>query len=407
MKNIRQIFLFSLLFFISCKQEKQEVPPSFPAAKSQDEIIAFAKQKYDAKYSKGRCCSDGAEKKIMLWKKSFIQRISGKSFLVTPLIIPASPYTYLEEGTRISLSNASLLVSSVYADSVEFEVIIKIPDREYLLSEKNYPEFTGSVFVEDIFGNYKKGFQIKSGKPTLELIKGQKTHKNPGKSLATLKPAMECQIVDWYSCSTNADGTIFSCQYVYTQTYCVGPSGNSGYLGGGLYYGTIGQGTDSGGGASAGTNTIPVSATNPSNIPGNGYAGLCANTISWKKIGNGWTAQVQELGVTAIYSGSPDPIHTPEGGYIDVTFANTCITMPAYNLTSTQASREFAIIFNHASVWIGNELDSGALRPTYMAVRSRLLELIRNSFNQLHPGSTFVIGTCSGTVTNSRAGYGC
>ena len=111
-------------------------------------------QSYKDKYLRENGVAEIHDDKSIFWTKSFIQKVDDAVFLVVPVKFHDSPSTYLEDGSKINFSDASFMVASVFPDSLHFEVLTKIPDRDYLLSNETYPVFTGRIFVKDIYGNY-------------------------------------------------------------------------------------------------------------------------------------------------------------------------------------------------------------------------------------------------------------
>jgi hypothetical protein len=266
------------------------VSPHTFSTMSKKELITTAEKEYkkiernvefNAKNQK-----KGSKQQKVHWEKSFIQQVKNKKFLVSPISLQEESFTYLTDGSKVRLSDMSMLVSTIGEDTIIFEIVTKLPDKDYLFNEKAYPDFTGHIFVEDLNGNYKEGYQILQNNVVRSLVRSSKS------SDTQQRPTTECSIIDWYSCASSDGGVTQTCRYMYSDTYCWGGGGTSNNNG--ATYGTVGQGESTGG--SGGTTT----STPSTNSPGNGYAGLCASTINWTRVGSGLTSNLRELGITAI-----------------------------------------------------------------------------------------------------------
>lgn len=130
-----------------------------------------------------------------------------------------------------------------------------------------------------------------------------------------------------------------------------------------------------------------------------GIGNLCDN-INFKHVGNGFTAEINGLGISAI--------NYMTNSVINVELGTNCIEIAEYYVgTSYDAAVIFVSIFNSARNAIASELNSGLLTPSQPSIRSRLIQLIVSELQTDHPGSSFGLGPCLGEVPKNIADYGC
>lgn len=405
MKIINKIssFFFLLLLLIiasSCEKTANDIVKDKEAKKITKAIAYSLQSDYEkqittAALSKSNSKRSKFKSKKILWKSAFLQKIKDKNYILAPITLTENLSTNLEDGTRASLANLSMLIAEVDSASqteFEFEIITKLPDKDYLFSTESYPKFTGKVLVEDIFEGNVRGYQFNKDNSVYTLTKTSQSAERPTQQH---RPTTECRIIDWYSCAT-VDGVQYDCAYIYSDTYCwsgtdVAPSTST------AAYGVIGESTGSGG-------STPTSVVS---TPYQGYARICASSLNWTKVSNSWSGSIQNVAATALYDGPPDAIHTPDGNAITVVLPTLCVSIPSYNMSAATASKEFAATVNFASHWVQEALRAGEIPPTHLGVRTKYLELIKKNLLKVHPGSTLSTGPCSGTVVTSTATYGC
>lgn len=135
-------------------------------------------------------------------------------------------------------------------------------------------------------------------------------------------------------------------------------------------------------------------------MPGYGVdqsVGKLCSSITFKQVGNSFTAEVSGLGLTAI--------NFANNTVINIEFGVSCIEIPSYNLKDRfEASDAFTNAFNRARDEIASLLNSGQLAPNSIAIEIKFKSLI---LEYLPPGAAFSRGTCSGSIPKNTADYGC
>ncbi|MBS1744618.1 MAG: hypothetical protein JST21_00465 [Bacteroidetes bacterium] len=125
---------------------------------------------------------------------------------------------------------------------------------------------------------------------------------------------------------------------------------------------------------------------------------LCTRTTySMAKVGNSFTGQIDELGMSLI---------GPNGEFMNIEFGSSCISIPFYNITAAQASAYFVHAYNAAVDDAILGLDDGSILPKSITVKLAFKNKIVSRLNELKPGSSMSTGVgCGGSVPISAASY--
>lgn len=152
-----------------------------------------------------------------------------KRVLVVPLSLKNELYTKLEDGSTLALSDISFLLVKKNKDGYLFEVLTKIPDMSYWLSDVQ-KKFTGKVFIEDIQGEFLKGFLLEQDK-TFNLTATAGKESPPA-------VAQGCYTIDWFNGIATAEGFPQTFSYNRTEVYLRGGSSEGTA---GSAYGLVGE----------------------------------------------------------------------------------------------------------------------------------------------------------------------
>ncbi|MEM6524214.1 MAG: hypothetical protein AAF693_10495 [Bacteroidota bacterium] len=271
----------------------------------------------------------------------------------------------------------------------------------------------GLVTVHDLAGQYIVGYRFQDGEYLL-VSEERETTQNGRTS------GVECWYVDHYTCTVRIGPD--DCELDYTTVHCEYYTDKPPLI--------FGDGSGEGGGSGEGSSlTDPVQCDDGYfadeqgrciNACGPGmvydetegcideaelwdldqtFGSLCSN-INFIHTAKSFKAEISGLGGTYFNRALKRSINVELGV--------NCIDLPEYYFgTRYDAAEGFASIFNQARTRIEHELEIGDLSPTTLAVRSRLISLLKTWLNTNYPGATFSTNTCSGDIPNSTADYGC
>lgn len=178
------------------------------------------------------------------WNSARVKQLSVGEAVVVPLTF--SENLYVKRGdneSALSINDISYLLLYKGMDKeMHTEVVISVPDIDYMNSSGSKKPFSGTVIVEDWKGDFVKGYKYAD--------REIRALSHPLANASSAK--VSCITVDWYSCVSNGDGGMMTCTYDYTETVCEGngegPGGSgSGNGGGGTGGGDYGDGGNSGG----------------------------------------------------------------------------------------------------------------------------------------------------------------
>lgn len=284
----------------------------------------------------------------------------------------------------------------------ELYIIRYEPDEDWLAAKPantDLDTFTGIISILDTQGITEASTSYSAGEPIISdgLSNGRVT---------------DCHLevyIEWTEVCVDGYGCHITEYEVKTVEICSGSSGDGGSSG------DIGGGDDPGGmpdGGAGDPGGYPVICGEGMVSDGSGgcvintweegdqtVGKLCPDAV-FKLTGSGFTAEILNLGLTAI--------NYRESKVIDVQIPSSCITIPSYNLsTGADAADVFSVAFNNARENVYRELTLDKLEENSVAVRARLIELIRFFLVDGVQGSSFSSGSCSGDIPITEANYGC
>ncbi len=207
----KSIFSILILTTISC-QVIEIQSDSHSAHESFS--IEMAKENYQKvitesnRFRKSGGKSEKTNLRKLQWNQAYFLKTKNEKKLVVPFSLDSEIYMVQKDSTVIPYSKTTWFVVVMRQGRMGFELITKIPDKEFLVNPTQ--KFTGVIVVENLFGDFIKGYQVGSRK-VKKLI-------NKANNLRTTV-SYECDLVDWYSCAS-VNGIGYGCSYNYTSSYC-------------------------------------------------------------------------------------------------------------------------------------------------------------------------------------------
>jgi len=419
-KRSRILFSFTiLLLFLACSEE-QDVLPDHSANVNQlqsDPLILDAKHWFENNngFTQLLDTADLSDSDPIQGRNNFLTKlekvIDWENALViespiqpNPLVeVPAIPINAKSELIGLTIDSNSrpsdqhspdmvikLRIQQVDESFNSYYLVVLQEDNKIKLDpklsfEKLSSNLSGMTFLYSSYNSYIDGAVYENGNVIKKLPRNPNFwNPNPYQESKTRTVSNVCyqvtswgqDCVDWYVNYAYSNTTCGDWYILDSYSTCFGPPP------------TGGGGSSSGGGGG-----WSVHSEDQFGFVGN----LCGDAIRWKTVGNSYTAEVKNLGLTAI--------EFSKGLSINVELFNSCISIPTRMTTSYRAGDDFADAFNEAREEVGVLLNSGELSPTHFAVRKKLLELIRDN---LPPGSSFTPNRgCDGSVPITEADYSC
>lgn len=384
MKKIRFLSILVILLFLSCDNQADTILHDDLQSDVQSAKDFFINEIEDSIHTfsarEGR--SRKSLNKNLLWEKAYYKSTSFGQVIIIPLTFDQP--LYLPKGDQ-SLSLDQLTYAMFHKNETGYELywVTALPDQEFQNNNDGLNAFTGTVFVEDWYGNYIQGFRYGAG--SVEKIESDASSRMNG----------ECEVISvfYYSqvCDNNGCGDI-TCEWSHDEVTC--PDG-----GGGMppsdNPGDFPPDENGTGGSGDG----PDSDNFPNESWEQTFGKLCAD-INFLYSAQSFTAEIVGLGGTWYNS---------DLNYaVNVELGVNCIDFPEYYISNTEsAANGFSIVFNDARTQIEKELEFGLLDPITISIRSRLIEIITTNLQSKYPGSTFGLGQCQGNIPKTIANYGC
>lgn len=284
-----------------------------------------------------------------------------------------------QEGNVISGNIVGIESNQAYTDRYIANLIISMMK----LKTSYNPEFTGtiallridkSLLLESNYvqGKYRQRELLQKG----DYLIGTAvlTKKESGRNTTINSAPSEGACTDYYWVTYDVQtGEILSVTYEYS--ICNGGTGGGG-----------------GGGA------VPITEW------GTSEAGLLSphlcntgNTFNFATIGNGYTGEIEDLGMSLV---------GPGGQFMNIEFGPTYLSIPKYNISSSYASSLFVQAYNAGvdDVLIG--LNDGTIPARATIIKQTFKERIVSRLQALKSGSSMSTGSgCSGSVPASTAHY--
>ncbi|PWJ51827.1 hypothetical protein CLV98_1371 [Dyadobacter jejuensis] len=183
--------VISLVVFFGCK----DLDKGVDASESKKFNISEIQQAYELNLKSGRTKStnkatQAKQYKNVKWGNYYAVKKEGELKLIFPFQLETEIYKKMENGLTLPYSALSRLIVSKKDGLYDYEIVTKHVDPEFKDSG-NPEDFRGFVVVEDIHGNFIKGFRYTED--------GVKLLTQEEKNTRTTERI--CQYVDWYSCS--------------------------------------------------------------------------------------------------------------------------------------------------------------------------------------------------------------
>lgn len=204
------LLILSLFTVIAC-DNRLDVKNSFENEKIDLSSISDVRKDYEEKISKpnnlrgGKKRKEKVKDKLLQWDKSYTIGEGNKQRIVVPFTLKDEIYTKLPDSTVVPYSSISSFLVSGKKGAYTYEIATQLPDLEWL-KNKSKP-FTGKIVIEDINGNFVKGYRYKSGGEIIPL-----TSTESDENQRTSAIVMMCDITDWYTC-VFVDGYMVGCSY--------------------------------------------------------------------------------------------------------------------------------------------------------------------------------------------------
>ncbi|WP_254561813.1 hypothetical protein [Dyadobacter diqingensis] len=166
MKKI--LILLAFLFFsISCQNKDEKIIDN--ATSRNDFDISQVKSGYEnemlitsknARKTAGDK-SESTTKRKLDWSKSYTQTLGGIKRLIVPFTLEQEIYLKRADSSVVAYSETTWFTVSKKNDKYVYEIVTKIPDRDWL--EGKTERYSGQVIVEDVQGNFLRGYYAKNG----------------------------------------------------------------------------------------------------------------------------------------------------------------------------------------------------------------------------------------------------
>ena len=259
----------------------------------------------------------------------------------------------------------------------------------YLKKDK---DFSGMIFYHTVNGEFVNGWQMENSQVIGKIrrkLSGENLPVSFGRTAATTCTTYDVytyyeQCTDWYTSGEEYIDT--TCQYSsqWTDSYEVCETteepDNSGNSGGGSNY----------------SGPTPMESEY---IFGSPQMKLCASSMQFNHIGNSFTAEVDDLGLSVWndYAGLP---------VVNVELGTVCISLPDYDVPdAVSAADYFSQMFNWSRERVDLAIQLGEIPVTNTSVRTLFLETLRGELDNFFSGSSFSTGPCRGNISSSTANY--
>jgi hypothetical protein len=204
------LLVLSLIFAATACDKHLEVENSPGSNGIELSNIGDIKKDYEAKLNKSNGFRGGQKRKekikgkILKWDKSYTIKKGNEQKIVVPFKLKDEIYTKLADSTLAAYSDIATFIVSGKKGEYTYEIATKFPDAEWL-NDQSKP-FSGKIIVEDINGNFVKGYRYK-GNEIIPL-----TVSESGAGQRTTAFVMICDVTDWYTCSYTG-GQLIGCEW--------------------------------------------------------------------------------------------------------------------------------------------------------------------------------------------------
>lgn len=143
-------------------------------------------------YEDGRAVS---KEKTILWKSASLAFYKGVEKMMVPFFLKKRIFRNHKTG-KASFEGMSFFIVSKNEGKYEFEIMIRLSDNNYYENMDAFAEFSGLIIIEDIFGDFIKGYTVEEGQ-ILGAVKKVECKTNE-----------DCVTIEWYLFSDNGEMTL-------------------------------------------------------------------------------------------------------------------------------------------------------------------------------------------------------
>lgn len=200
-----------------------------------------------------------SKKKRLNWDNAYTFKIEGEDKLIVPFALEEDFYYKNPDSTVASFSENTFFVVTKHGKDYDYEVVTRYPDMKWL-NRRERGTYSGTVIVEDVNGNFLKGYKYDEGKVTHEVFKQSEGGRTSW---------MDCYQITYYSCAYVPEiGWYADCQWMYNDFQCFEVSHGGGGSGsaGGSYAMISNGGYNYGNGGGSGPNYRPYIGEYPDYI---------------------------------------------------------------------------------------------------------------------------------------------
>jgi hypothetical protein len=210
---MKKLFFFTsiLLAVISCDkpadiQNKQDFEVTMSEITDIETDYSQRMKEIFARNNGNKSKNEKKGKRKLNWDKAYSVYKGTESRVIIPFELENEIYTKLADSSMTSYSKIAKFIVSGTKGHYQYEIATYFPDLESL-SDKT-KKFSGRVVIEDLNGDFIKGYKYKNDKITRITV----TEKNA----RTAGWVKMCDVTDWYSCMV-IDGRTVGCTFDYTE----------------------------------------------------------------------------------------------------------------------------------------------------------------------------------------------
>ncbi|WP_159469594.1 hypothetical protein [Dyadobacter sp. 3J3] len=146
------------------------------------------------------------KEKVILWKHASLSIYEGVEKMTVPFFLKKRIFIISDTG-RSSYEGMSFFIVSKTDGMYEFEIMTRLPDTKYQESFDAFVDFSGLIILEDIFGDFIKGYFIEEGEISGAVRKVES------------KISESCVTIEWNLFSENGEMSL-SASPSHIEYYC-------------------------------------------------------------------------------------------------------------------------------------------------------------------------------------------
>ncbi|MDQ6482691.1 hypothetical protein, partial [Dyadobacter sp. LHD-138] len=162
-----------VVVFYACRNTQEDPSPQLESDTSFD--LGIVKNGYEqlvqnpTNLKTGNGKKEKTKKKKINWNGSYTFNVDGQDKMIIPYELEEDIYYKNPDSSMASYSANTFFVVSKKGKDYEYELVTRFPDVKWLNRTKRAP-FSGKVIVEDVNGEFKKGFILDEGRQVQEFI---------------------------------------------------------------------------------------------------------------------------------------------------------------------------------------------------------------------------------------------